>query len=206
MQLKNIIFDFGGIFYSVDYLKTIDALASLSPRADMLKDLQYDEILDLPKEYEMGLITSNEFISGLRETYSILAPDEEIMNAWNAMLMGLKPDAEYVAAELARQYNIVLLSNTNEIHYNYFIDEVQGLLKHFADTFFSFQIGMRKPDEKIYKFVCDKMNFSPSETLFVDDSIKNSSGATKIGLAFYHHSSNADLSELLHTIKLFTHN
>lgn len=136
MQLKNIIFDFGGIFYTIDYFKTIDSLASLSTKADELKNLNYDEILDLPKDYEMGLMSSPDFIDELRRKYSILAPDEAIINAWNAMLIGLRPDAECVAAELARQYNIVLLSNTNEIHYNYFIGEVTDLLTNFAETFF----------------------------------------------------------------------
>ncbi len=206
MRLQNIIFDFGGIFYDINYRKTIDCLAALSPKANELKELKYDEILDLPKEFEMGLMTSAEFVVELKKKYYIEAPYEAIIHAWNAMLLGLKSDAEQFASEFAARYNIVLLSNTNEIHYNYFIDEVKSLLSHFADTFFSFQIGMRKPDENIFKFVCNKMDFSPSETLFIDDSIKNSSGATKIGLAYYHHRSNADLSELLHTIKIFTHN
>lgn len=206
MQAKNIIFDFGGVFYDVDYLRTAEALASLSPVPSSLLSMHIDELLDLPQEFEKGLINSTSFINYLRNQFGIIASDREIIEAWNAMLGGLKANAIEVAAEFAMSYRIILLSNTNEIHYKKFNAECQNLYPKFEDVFFSHQIGMRKPDKEVFDFVCQKMKFSPDETIFVDDNVKNSSGALEKGIEFVHFERTRSLSELLHSIRNITHN
>lgn len=206
MNVKNIIFDFGGVFYDVDYRRTIEALAILSPEAEYLRAMELDDILDMPEMYEKGLIDSDTFINDLRKQYSIHSPEHFIIDAWNAMLIGMKPDAISMAEEFAKLYNIVILSNTNEIHFEKFKDECIDFFPKFQDVFFSHEIGMRKPDMGIFDFVCRKMKFSHDETIFIDDNIKNSSGALKMGIRFIHFDNKMNLSGLLHSIRNITHN
>ncbi len=205
MLVKNIIFDFGGVFYNVDYRRTIEALARISPEGKRLRALNIDDILDMPEIYEKGLIDSASFISDIRQQYSIQSPEHVIIEAWNAMLLGLKADAISMAEQFATQFNIIILSNTNEIHFQKFKDECIDFFPKFQEVFFSHEIGMRKPDMEIFDFVCRKMKFSPDETIFIDDNIKNSSGALKMGIEFMHFDSSMDLSGLLHSIRNITH-
>jgi putative hydrolase of the HAD superfamily len=205
MLVKNIIFDFGGVFYDVDYRRTLEALAKLSPEGEKLLAMELDDILDMPEIFEKGLIDSASFISDLRKQYKIQSAEQDIIDAWNAMLIGLKPDAIAMAEEFTKHFNIIILSNTNEIHFEKFKDECNDFFPKFQEVFFSHEIGMRKPDMNIFDFVCRKMNFSHDETIFIDDNIKNSSGALKMGIRFIHFDNKMNLSGLLHSIRNITH-
>jgi glucose-1-phosphatase len=205
MLVKNIIFDFGGVFYDVDYRRTIEALAMISTEGERLRAMKLDDILDMPEIYEKGLIDSYSFISDLRSQYSIQSPEHAIIEAWNAMLIGLKVDAISIAEQFANQFNIIILSNTNEIHFQKFKDECIDFFPKFQEVFFSHEIGLRKPDMEVFDFVCKRMKFSPDETIFIDDNTKNSSGAIMMGIKFMHFDSNMDLSGLLHSIRNITH-
>ncbi|MNE66218.1 Alpha-D-glucose-1-phosphate phosphatase YihX [compost metagenome] len=90
--------------------------------------------------------------------------------------------------ELSKNYRLFLLSNTNDLH----IDAVRRSLektaghreleRYFEKTYFSSAVGMRKPDEKIFEFVCAENNLNPSSTLFIDDSPQHVEGAKKVGI------------------------
>ena len=157
MLVKNIIFDFGGVFYDVDYRRTTEALAMISPDGERLREMKLDDILDMPEIYEKGLIDSASFITDLRQQFSIQSPEQVIIEAWNAMLLGLKTDAISMAEQFAAHFNIIILSNTNEIHFQKFKDECIDFFPKFQEVFFSHEIGMRKPELEVFDFVCRKM-------------------------------------------------
>jgi len=56
----------------------------------------------------------------------------------------------------------------------------------FEKVYFSFEVGMRKPDEAIFRFVLEENNLNPSTTLFVDDNLENIESAKKVGLQTWH--------------------
>ncbi|MBX3043326.1 MAG: HAD family phosphatase [Candidatus Kapabacteria bacterium] len=200
MSLNTIIFDFGGVLYNIDYFAATRRLAELSSQPDILSNLPHLKILELPGEYEKGNISSEEFRDFLRYEYKISANDDAIDNAWNAMLLGLKAESYDFVESLKYKYKLALLSNTNEIHHNYFNDECKGVLSLFDYVIFSHNTGMRKPDVEIYNYTLKTIQSNASETLFIDDSIVNIDGAKSAGLATIHFSENLTLSDLLHTI------
>jgi putative hydrolase of the HAD superfamily len=199
-MIKTLIFDFGGVLYNIDYFASINALAKLSSRPELLVNMHLNNILELPDNFEKGLINTEEFRNFLRKEYFINASDSLIDDCWNKMLKGIKPESVEFIKSLKNKYKIALLSNTNQIHYDYFIGETQDLIDVFENVFFSYQINLRKPDEDIYKYVCEKLNCKPEETLFIDDSFINIQGAERAGLNTFHFTKDKILSDLFHTI------
>ena len=148
-----------------------------------------------------GLITTDTFKSSLRQfgQKSDLS-DIDIQNAWNAMLIGWDTEKFTFLTNLKKKYRVFLLSNTNEMHIEWVIRDldVNHQISDFETRFFnkvyySHKINMRKPDVDIYKFLIADSNLNPAESIFIDDLIENIDGAKKSGLNTYHHNPNDNL-------------
>jgi glucose-1-phosphatase len=181
-MIKNIIFDLGGVLYNIDY--------SLTSKAFLLenKDIQYNKAYQTKifDDFETGKINSNEFRKSLNTIYKLNLEDYKIDEIWNKMLLGLNNNSYNIINELSKNYNIVLLSNINQIHYNYAYNELKYLLPLFNKVYFSFQIRMRKPNRDIFEKVLKENSFVPNETLFIDDSIQHIDTANKLNINTLH--------------------
>ncbi len=56
----------------------------------------------------------------------------------------------------------------------------------FVQTYYSCEIGERKPDTKIFEYVLNDAGITPKETLFIDDLLPNIVGAKNAGLWAYY--------------------
>ncbi len=183
MPIKNIIFDLGGVLYEIDYQKVTDKFQELSPHLHF-SQLKQDPIFD---DFEIGKISPQEFRNSIRElTQMTDLDDSKIDTIWNSMLIGLYPKRIELIKTLSQNYPIVLLSNANQIHYDYIIEECKPLFEPMQKVFFSFEIGMRKPHKEIFEFVLNTMNFKPEETLFIEDTIIHIEGANSVGIKTLH--------------------
>ncbi|PSR57227.1 HAD family phosphatase [Adhaeribacter arboris] len=190
-QVKNIIFDLGGVIINLAYQKSVDALRSMSKRQQRIDFTQQaqSELFDL---YETGQITSEVFRQGLRDTYGIEGEDSALDEAWNAMLLDIPPERIQLLQALGKKYRLFLLSNTNAIHaerFNRTVREVSGLPgldSLFEKTYYSHLVGMRKPSAAIFEHILIKNDLKATETLFIDDSLQHIEGARKLGLQTLH--------------------
>lgn len=183
MPIKNLIFDLGGVLYEIDYHKVTEKFNHLSPNLHF-SQLKQDPIFD---DFEVGKITPHEFRQGIRSLTQIKdLQDAEIDAIWNSMLIGLFPNRVELIQKLSQKYPIVLLSNANQIHYDYIIEECKPLFEPMKRIFFSFEIGMRKPHRETFEWVLNTMNFQPEETLFIEDTIIHIEGAKKLNIQTLH--------------------
>ncbi len=189
--IKNIIFDLGGVLLNLDFNKTQQAFINLGVTNF---DVYYTKakqngLFDL---YETGKLTESEFCNELRNLTRILASNIEIIDAWNAMLLDFPIVRKELLMKLKGNYNIALLSNTNETHINAFnkiIKEdigVDSLIPLFQKCYFSNEIGLRKPNEEVFEYVLNQNNYVAEETLFLDDSIQHIEGAKQCGIKTVH--------------------
>jgi glucose-1-phosphatase len=192
---KTIIFDLGGVIINLKEHHTVTAFQQLS-------SLPSDEVIAMYKptaytfnaleEYEMGKISSAEFRQILKDTLQLNANDEAIDHAWNQILGDIPLIRIEILKKLAQTHQIILLSNTNEIHRDAFepIFSKQSGLKNFADLFhhvyYSFEMKDRKPNLSIYKTVLNNHKLNPSQTLFIDDNHKNAVMARRAGIHTIH--------------------
>ncbi len=183
MPIKNLIFDLGGVLYEIDYQKVTDKLQALSPNIHF-SQLKQDTIFD---DFEIGKITPQQFRDGIRKlTQKLDLSDIQIDEIWNSMLIGLFPNRVELIHKLSQKYPIVLLSNANQIHYDFIAKECKPLFEPMKKIFFSFEIGMRKPHPETFQFVLQQMQFKPEETLFIEDTILHIEGAKAVGIQTLH--------------------
>jgi glucose-1-phosphatase len=197
MKIKNIIFDLGGVLLDLDPQRSFDAIGALM---DADPQTLYKENIDLFDGYEKGMVITENFLWHLQHKCKVVPESYVIIAAWNAMLVGWKQEKLDLLASLKDQYNLYLLSNTNEVHLRYLHADLKKnhQINDFEDRFFkkayySHLLKMRKPDAEIFNFVLEDACLLGAETLFIDDNIANVEGAQKCGIYAHHHSSNASV-------------
>jgi len=200
MHIKNLIFDLGGVIYEIDYKKVSEGFSQLpsvsGQKLDFSQSAQ-DPLFDL---FETGKITPAQFREGIRQLYKINITDSEIDALWNSMLIGVFSGRKDLLKSLSVDYATCLLSNANQIHYDFIEAECQPVLAYLDKIYFSFQIGMRKPNPEIFKYVLEEMGWLAEETLFIEDSIQHIQGAQSVGIKTLFLTEPLSLKEQLHTI------
>lgn len=177
-MLKNIIFDFGGVLLNIDFKRSFNAFEALGYHnfENLFAQQHADELF---QQLETAQIEVDVFYDKL----ALLAPGtvsrQQLQYAWNAMLVSYRTRSLEFVETLRKDYNVYLLSNTNEIHYNRFTQMLQEETGHekledfFDKAWFSHLIYRRKPDEETFAFVLNDAGIKAEETLFIDDSISN---------------------------------
>lgn len=194
-KYKTIIFDLGGVIINLHENKTIEAFRSLSKLSDeefgnIYKPTSYS--MRAFEDFETGRISTAEFRQALREMLKATADDNTIDKAWNQILGDIPQVRIDLLKKLADAHQIMLLSNTNEIHRDEFekIFSKQSGMERFASLFhhvyYSFDMADRKPNLSIYRRLVDTHKLNPSETLFIDDNMKNVIAAKKVGIHSIH--------------------
>ena len=184
MPIKNLIIDLGAVLYEIDIPAAVHSFAQLlGGKPEHLQIIQgHMHHNPIWKEYEKGVISSAAFRQGIRESLEIEVADEAIDQAWNSLLIGPIAGRGKLLQELGQRYRMVLLSNTNEIHFLHLAPHSQEILTPFEKLYLSFEMKARKPDAEIYEQVLQSEGFDPTQSLFIDDSAANISGALSVGL------------------------
>lgn len=177
----NLIIDLGAVLFAIDIPASLRAFAKYAT-AD--SPPVSPEILSCPPftEFEKGILSPAGFREALRSSFALSAMDAELDAAWNALLIGVIPGRVTLMEQLAKARNIVLLSNTNQLHFDALEKECRPLFERFRSTYFSFNMGMRKPDAEIFEYVLAREGWSAGDTALIDDSKVNVQGAKAAGL------------------------
>lgn len=202
MKIKNLILDLGGVLYDLDYDKTKSSFQDLG----IANNFSRIEQLDIIDEIEEGLASKQDFINVLRErsTLERKPSSSAIIEAWNSMLLGIRPKQFVLLEQLKEKYNMYLYSNTNEIHIEAVWEHLKS--KHgysnldafFLKVYLSNEMQIRKPKVEGFDLIVSENSLVKEETLFIDDSPQHVEGAIKSGInAFWLDLKEHDLKSLL---------
>jgi FMN phosphatase YigB (HAD superfamily) len=191
-NIKNIIFDYGNVIFSLDFQRSRQAWVNLGiadPDAFYSHQRQ-DKIFT---EFESGDVSSEQFRAYIRDVLNQPGlTDAQIDHAWNSLLVGVPEGNHELLLELKPRYRTFLLSNINPIHYDFILDYLktdfgfeQGNDHLFEKAYYSHFMGKRKPNANIFEQVLDENDLSPAETLFIDDNPQNIEAANKLGIKTY---------------------
>lgn len=185
-DLKNIIFDLGGVLLDIDYQKTKEAFETLG--FDHFDEMYTQYTADpVFAELETGFLTADAFYNHVKPAGKKGITKKEIINAWNAMLLDFRLESLIFLASLKKNFNLYLLSNTNAIHLEAFTNIFNSQTPYasfdafFIKTYYSHLVGLRKPNKDIFEFVLEDAGIYPGDTLFIDDSYNNIETAKKMG-------------------------
>jgi HAD superfamily hydrolase (TIGR01509 family) len=185
-NVKNIIFDLGGVIMDIDVKQTLHAFSGLGLK-NIHEYFGHGFAASFFSDHEAGRISDEEFLGEIKKLLSGETSDEALVDAWNALLLRFPPERIELLRELKSRYRLFLFSNTNAIHYKKFSriyqDSFGGKLEDlFEKAYYSHSLGHRKPDILGYEVIIKENHLDPKQTLFVDDALMNVEGAIKAGL------------------------
>jgi len=179
-MIRALIFDLGRV------LLNLDPEASYA-RMSALSGLSSDEIRSLFRgsrlshDFESGRIPARDFARRVCELLGTDVPYEDFREAWYAMVdQGAIVPEEFIVA-LRRKYRLVLLSNTNELHFE-MLRARCSMLNHFDGYTLSYQVGAQKPDKAIYLDAIEKSRCEPQECFYTDDIEEYVQAARRMGI------------------------
>jgi len=188
LKFNAIIFDLGGVILNIDYSKTINAFNKLGVTNfdELYTQAKQNNVFD---DFEIGKISDDEFRNYIRTVSKVDLTNSQIDSAWNAMLLDLPLARVELLERLNKKYPIYLYSNTNSIHLKAFREIIKTehnnellLESLFLETYYSHELGMRKPNQNGFLKIVKEHNLELSSTLFIDDSEQHIKGANKVGL------------------------
>ncbi len=201
-MIKNIIFDLGNVLIDIDFPRSEQMLKNILGE-NLLDDLKKINREDIFLQYEKGNISEKEFVSTL-QSLGTDTTTQQIIDAWNAMLIGFKAPRFEMLERLGKKYALYVLSNTNQTHIDWVNEDLkknhnieQYEQRFFTKVYYSHEIHLRKPDVEIYEYVLQDAHLKAAETLFVDDNFDNIQAAKSIGIQVIHHLLGNEIVDIL---------
>ena len=179
-NISAVIFDLGRVLVPFDFDRFYNPLAALS-------NLNTEEVrrriaaTGLIPRFESGLEQPEAFVKGICEVLGLQLTVEEFAPIWFAVFLPEALIPEQMLIQLRQRYRLLLLSNTNVLH---FAGLMKGypVLHHFDHYVLSHQIKAMKPDAAIYRRAVELAQCPAGECLFIDDLPENVAGAQHAGL------------------------
>ncbi len=200
-NIDTIIFDLGGVILDISPkeserrfeelgLTVTHEMFHIAPETNPFNQL------------EQGDIEAPEFYDGVRKFFKSDLSDEQIRYAWDGMLLNWTPERIDLILELKKEYKILLLSNTNSVHYDTYTTSFKkefgfAFEDLFHECYVSHEMGCRKPNLDIYEQLIAKSGITPERSLFIDDTFKNIEGCEAAGIRGYHLTGGEDIIDIL---------
>lgn len=206
VKIDTLIFDLGGVLYDIDVNLTVRAFIELGVtdmpafHQSLLEGRVYENL-------DTGFSNPADFREQVRKLSGVMLSDVQVDHAWNSLLVSFPRHRVELLQGLRNNYRILLLSNTNAIHYDYY----SALFKQdygfdfdslFDEAYFSYRLGMRKPDLTIFRYMIENSSLVPEQSVFIDDLSLNTDAARSTGLKAIHLDGYGDVTELFDNLRL----
>ncbi|ROP48962.1 putative hydrolase of the HAD superfamily [Enterobacter sp. BIGb0383] len=176
------IFDLGNVIVDIDFNRVLGAWSDFSrvPLATLTQNFTMGEAFH---QHERGEISDEAFAEALCHELELPLSYEQFSHGWQAVFVGLRPEVIDVMHRLREQgHRVVVLSNTNRLHTTFWPDEFPEVREAADHIYLSQEMGMRKPEARIYQKVLELEGFSVDDAVFFDDNADNIAGANQLGL------------------------
>lgn len=177
-----IIFDLGKVLVDFDHMTAGRKIALLTGKTpDQIYELFFES--SLIQSFERGDISPEAFFAGVQQRVDLDIPFEQFAAIWNNIFfMTASNTAVYdLLAVLRPRYTLAMLSNINALHYAY-LKERFPVFDRFHRLFASCEMGLVKPDERIYRAVLDSIGVPACETFYTDDRPDMVAAARALGI------------------------
>jgi putative hydrolase of the HAD superfamily len=177
---KAVIFDLGRVLVNFDFRRGYQALEGLCPyrAAEIPARLTTG---DLVERFETGLIEPRDFVAQMSAVLDLTIDYEHFCRIWSSIFTEtLVP--ERMLAGLAARYRLVLLSNTNAIHFEGLRQTHAMLLRHFHSLVLSYEAKAMKPQPEIFQAAIDRAGCRPEECFYTDDILDYVKAARTLGI------------------------
>lgn len=192
---KAILFDLGNVLVPFRQERGYAAFSEFT-------GLSAQEIADQLKkstvygDYESGRLNTAEFHAAMQDLLQLRFDLVSLREAWNRIFLPETATSDELVAALKRNYRLVLLSNTNELHFDW-LREHYPILRHFDAFTLSHEVQAMKPDPKIYHAAVANAQCEPHECFYTDDILNYVEAARTHGIRAELFTGEADLRQHL---------
>ena len=199
MHYQLILVDLGGVVVDVESDRLIHQVAQLlgKPFEAVQQAIYHDELL-LP--FELGQIKPQAYYEGLKAKLSLPWTYERFVEAWNGIFSENR-DVTWILQRLHARHRLMALSNTNELHLAH-IKRTVPSLGMFESWIASCEVGVRKPDPKIYFHALERAQVLPRQAIYIDDRPELVDAGRSIGLTAIRFQNSRQLDQDLQSIGL----
>ena len=176
------IFDLGNVIVDIDFNRVFGAWSDFArvPLATLKHNFVMGEAFH---QHERGEISDEDFARALCHEMALPLSYEQFAHGWQAIFVGLRPEVIKIMRGLREQgHRVVVLSNTNRLHTTFWPDEYPEIRAAADHIYLSQEMGMRKPEARIWQQVLAREGFPASETVFFDDNAENIDAAQRLGI------------------------
>jgi len=178
--IRAILFDLGNTIVPFDFRRGYLRMEKFCPwpASEIPARLKNTDLVRL---FETGAIEPRDFVHRLCAELDLQMTYEEFCDLWTSIFLPGTLIPESLIASLAERYRLVLVSNTNAIHFER-IESAYPLLRHFHHHVVSYKVGATKPSPAIYREAIALAGCAAGECLFVDDLEVCVEGARRDGM------------------------
>jgi FMN phosphatase YigB (HAD superfamily) len=179
-MIRAILLDLGKVIVPFDFTIGYRALQQHS-------DLTVEELRERIREtglvprFESGLIEPRNFVRELCAALSVPLNYAEFCDIWSSIFSRETLISDAFLTQLHRRYPLILVSNTNAIHFE-MIRREYPVLRHFDRCIVSYEVGAMKPSPSIYRAAIEAAGCLPEECFFTDDIPDYVEGARRMGI------------------------
>lgn len=180
MSIRAVIFDLGGVIN-----RTMDR----GPREKLAKraNLSYDALNKLVFDTDtailatLGKVTTEEHWDNVCTLLGL--PAEELTEVAEYFWGGDSIDTDLVdyIRQIRPHYKTGLLSNAWD-DLRHYLENEWAIADAFDEMIISAEVGIAKPDPRIYQITLERLGVAPQEAIFVDDYPDNIEGAHRLGI------------------------
>ncbi|HGH5980977.1 TPA: glucose-1-phosphatase [Kluyvera georgiana] len=177
------IFDLGNVIVDIDFNRVLGTWSDLArvPLAQLKQRFTMGEAFH---QHERGEISDEAFAKAMCHDLELPLSYEQFAHGWQAVFVALRPEVIDIMQTLREQgHRVVVLSNTNALHTTFWPDEYPQIYAAADHVYLSQEMGMRKPEARIYQRVLELEGFSAADAVFFDDNADNIEGANQLGIA-----------------------
>lgn len=184
-QIKNIVFDFGGVIIGIDRDQAVKAFERIGVKeADSLLGKYHQQ--GIFQEVEDGSIDAEAFRRGLSRICGKELTCREVESGWKGFITDVPQYKLDYLDGLRRKYNVYILSNTNPYVMGWarsdgFTPAGKPLDAYVDKIYTSYEAGSTKPDRGIFDYMVKDSRLNPAETVFVDDGAANIAVGKELG-------------------------
>jgi glucose-1-phosphatase len=196
--IKAVVFDMGNVVLKVDHMIACDKFAQFS---NFQKEKIFENMVGtkLEDRFERGMMTPQSFYESTIAKIGVNISFDVFSEIFNDVFC-TNPGMSEIIGQLKKDLKIMLLSNTNALHFSW-VDQKFDVLKNFKQRVLSYQVGARKPEKEIFLHALHLLGCRPEEVLYVDDLIPFVRASRQLGMhAILFRSFSSFHSELLQYI------
>jgi FMN phosphatase YigB (HAD superfamily) len=177
---KAIIFDLGKVLIYFDFKRAYHALESLCPypAAEIPKRLATTNLVE---RFETGLVEPGDFVEQFSGILGLDLDYDQFCRIWSSIFTRILVP-ESMLEGLAARYRLLLLSNTNALHFEMLRQNYGSMLRHFHHLILSYEVHAMKPQPQIFQAAVECAGCRPEECFYTDDISAYVEAARQIGM------------------------